>query len=31
MSRLTRIGVAIEEDLLDQFDGMIARRSYASR
>lgn len=31
MSPLSRIGVAIESDLLEQFDGLIARRGYPSR
>ena len=31
MSELARIGVAIEADLLEQFDGLIERRGYSSR
>lgn len=31
MSDLSRIGVAIESDLLAEFDGLIARRGYPSR
>jgi CopG family transcriptional regulator, nickel-responsive regulator len=31
MSDLARIGVAIESDLLDEFDKLIAARGYASR
>jgi CopG family nickel-responsive transcriptional regulator len=31
MSELSRIGVAIEGDLLEQFDDLIAARGYASR
>ena len=31
MSQLTRIGVAIERDLLSEFDGLIDQRGYASR
>jgi CopG family nickel-responsive transcriptional regulator len=31
MSDLSRIGVAIEADLLDEFDRLIARRGYPSR
>jgi len=31
MSDLARIGVAIEADLLDEFDKLIAARGYASR
>lgn len=31
MSNLTRIGVAIDEDLLEKFDGLIARRGYTNR
>jgi CopG family nickel-responsive transcriptional regulator len=31
MSDLSRIGVAIESDLLAEFDALIARRGYASR
>ena len=31
MSALTRIGVAIESDLLGQFDELITKRSYGSR
>lgn len=31
MGELSRIGVAIETDLLAEFDGLIARRGYPSR
>lgn len=31
MSELARIGVAIDSDLLDKFDELIARRGYANR
>ena len=31
MGTLSRIGVAIESDLLDDFDALIERRGYASR
>ena len=31
MSSLTRIGVAIDADLLAEFDGLIAQRGYGSR
>lgn len=31
MSDLCRIGVAIDEDLLGQFDGMLARKGYSNR
>ncbi len=31
MSTLTRIGVAIDEDLLDRFDALIDSRGYANR
>jgi CopG family nickel-responsive transcriptional regulator len=31
MSDLSRIGVAIESDLLEEFDALIARRGYPSR
>ncbi len=31
MGELNRIGVAIESDLLDQFDVLVAERGYASR
>lgn len=31
MSDLSRIGVAIDSDLLDKFDKLIARRGYANR
>jgi CopG family nickel-responsive transcriptional regulator len=31
MGELTRIGVAIDGDLLGQFDALITKRSYASR
>jgi len=30
-SKLTRIGVAIDEDLLDKFDALITRRGYQNR
>src|SRR5215475_13111820 len=31
MSELSRIGVAIDSDLLDQFDQLIAKRGYTNR
>jgi len=31
MSELSRIGVAIDSDLLEKFDGLIARRGYTNR
>lgn len=31
MSELARIGVAIDSDLLDKFDSLIAKRGYANR
>lgn len=31
MSDLCRIGVAIDEDLLGQFDGLLARKGYSNR
>ena len=31
MSELSRIGVAIDSDLLEKFDKLIARRGYANR
>ena len=31
MSRLCRIGVAIDSDLLDRFDSLIAKRGYSNR
>jgi CopG family nickel-responsive transcriptional regulator len=31
MSTLSRIGVAIDSDLLDKFDSLIARRGYTNR
>jgi len=31
MSDLSRIGVAIDTDLLDKFDGLIAQRGYTNR
>jgi CopG family transcriptional regulator, nickel-responsive regulator len=31
MSELSRIGVAIDSDLLEKFDDLIARRGYANR
>ena len=31
MKRLSRIGVAIDEDLLEQFDALIMRRMYPNR
>ena len=31
MSALSRIGVAIDSDLLDQFDRLIAKRGYSNR
>ncbi|HXG32616.1 MAG TPA: nickel-responsive transcriptional regulator NikR [Bryobacteraceae bacterium] len=31
MGRLSRIGVAIDSDLLDKFDALIARRGYTNR
>lgn len=31
MSELCRIGVAIDEDLLEQFDGLLERKGYANR
>jgi CopG family nickel-responsive transcriptional regulator len=31
MAELERVGIAIAEDLLEQFDRLIARRGYASR
>ncbi len=31
MSELSRIGVAIDSDLLDKFDALIARRGYTNR
>src|SRR5215475_9546122 len=31
MSELSRIGVAIDSDLLDQFDKLIAKRGYTNR
>jgi CopG family nickel-responsive transcriptional regulator len=31
MGQLSRIGVAIDSDLLEKFDGLIARRGYTNR
>ena len=31
MAKLARIGIAIDEDLLDGFDKLIAKRGYANR
>jgi CopG family nickel-responsive transcriptional regulator len=31
MAELSRIGVAIDSDLLEKFDGLIARRGYTNR